>query len=283
MPQPLIELGGSLDAPLLHLAPANGFPPQCYAPMLDGLSGYRAFCLPPRALWGDQQPPDGYRSWRESADDLLAGFDAHGMEDITLVGHSLGGVVSMLAVLMQPWRFRALVMLDPVMLPQQMLDVFDWAWQTDNMHMNPLVQGALRRRNQFDSLQDAFDRFRAKDVFADWTDDALWLYARHGTRARDDGQGIELVWTREWEAHYFATVYRQIWETLPKVDGLTRTLLVHPQGSETFPDSVVADARAALPSADFVDLAGQGHLFPLAEPRMTARLVGDWLAEREAP
>ena len=65
MPQTLLELAGDADAPILHIAPANGFPPQTYLPMLRGLSAsYRVVCCPPRALWGDQAPPAELRDWR---------------------------------------------------------------------------------------------------------------------------------------------------------------------------------------------------------------------------
>ncbi|MCY4465836.1 MAG: alpha/beta hydrolase [Chloroflexi bacterium] len=283
MPQPLIELCGSAEMPLMHLMPANGFPPQCYLPLLEALPGYRAFCLPPRALWGDQAVPAGYRGWDEAADDLLAGLEAHKFHDSVAIGHSLGGVVSMLALMKQPWRFRALIMLDPVLLPQQALQIFERAWQDGSIEQFPLVQGARRRRRKFDNQADAFRRFRAKPIFADWTDEALWLYVRQGTKASADGRGLELVWSGDWEAHYFATVHRRIWQDLPKLNGIAPTLLVRARGSDTFPDSVLGQARDLLPAAQFVELDGQGHLFPLAAPELTAQVIEKWLAECRIP
>lgn len=282
MPQPMIHLCGAA-APPLHLMPANGFPPQCYLPLLRALPGYRAFCLPPRALWGDQEAPAGHRGWDEAADDMLAGLEAHDIHNSVAIGHSLGGVVSMLALLKQPGRFRALIMLDPVLLPEKMLQFIARARRDGSIEQLPLVQAARRRRRQFDSQVDAFQRFRTKPLFADWTDDALWLYVRHGTRASADGGGIELVWSPDWEAHYFATVYRQVWQDLPKVDGLAPVLVVRGANTETFFESEVEQARRALPSAQFVDLDGQGHLFPLAAPKLTAQVIAKWLAECLTP
>lgn len=283
MPQPIIHLCGAADAPPLHLMPANGFPPQCYLPLARALPGYRAFCLPPRALWGDQAAPDGYRGWDEAADDLLAGLEAHDIHGSVAIGHSLGGIVSMLALMKQPGRFRALIMLDPVFLPQHMLDMFDHAWKHDMIEMNPLVQGARRRRRKFDNQADAFRRFRDKPIFADWTDEALWLYVRQGTQASADGTGIELVWSGDWEAHYFATVYRRTWQDLPRLNGIAPTLLVRARGSDSFPDSVLGQAQDLLPAADFINLDGQGHLFPLAVPELTAQVIAKWLAKCRIP
>ncbi|MCY4144970.1 MAG: alpha/beta hydrolase [Chloroflexi bacterium] len=277
LPQPIIHLCGPADAPPLHLMPANGFPPQCYLPLLRRLPGYRAFCLPPRALWGDQAAPDDYRGWDEAADDLLAGLEAHTGHGGVAVGHSLGGIVSMLALMKQPGRFRALIMLDPVLLPRTTLRAFARAWQDGSIEQFPLVQGARRRRRKFDSQAEAFCRFRKKPIFADWTDEALWLYVRQGTKASADGCGIELVWSADWEAHYFATVYRRVWQDLPGLNGLAPMLLVRARGSDTFPDSVLGQARSMLPAADFITLDDQGHLFPLAAPELTARVIARWL------
>lgn len=276
MPPPLIELAGEAGAPLLHLAPANGFPPKTYLPLMRKLRGYRAVCLPPRALWGDQTPPTAYRDWKADADDLLAGFVAHDLGEVVALGHSLGGVVSMLALLKAPDRFKALIMLDPPMLPPAVLEATRAAWARDTIHELPLVRGARRRRQTFASPEDAFDRFRQKPLFADWSDEALGLYVRHGIKRGTDG-GYELVWSAAWEAHYFSTVYLKIWETLPRLTGSPPALIVRGGESDTLQASDYARVQAVAPALDGIEMAGQGHLFPLAAPAETARLILEWL------
>ena len=233
MPQRLIEPGGQ-DAPVLHIYPANGFPPQTYLPLLAHLPGYRCLCLPPRALWGDEPPPTGYRDWHADADDLVAGLQRRDLRDVILVGHSLGGVVSMLALLKSPARFKALIMLDPVLLQQPLLDMIQAAWDHGIIRETPLVARALRRRSQFASREDAFKRFRDKSVFADWDEATLRLYVDHGLQPSADGSGFELRWNCDWEAHYFATVYLDIWRDLPKLRGLAPTLMLRASYSDTF-------------------------------------------------
>ncbi|MDE2637767.1 MAG: alpha/beta hydrolase [Chloroflexota bacterium] len=277
MPQPLIELAGDLGAPTLHLAPANGFPPQTYLPMLRLLRGYRCVCLPPRALWGDQKPPSEYRDWRSEADDLLSGLNRHDLRKVIAVGHSLGGVVSMLALLKAPERFNALVMLDPPILLPDLLEMIRLAWEENLVEHIPMVQMARRRRQIFESEAAAFARFRGKRVFADWADESLWLYVEHGLRRRAAGDGFELIWSIDWEAHYFATVYQDIWADLPKLNGLAPSLFIRGEDSDTFSREAYHLAQALAPKADFQLMPGRGHLFPLAAPAQTARLVTDWL------
>jgi pimeloyl-ACP methyl ester carboxylesterase len=277
MPQTLIELAGDSDAPLLNMMPANGFPAQTYLLMLRSLEGYRAISLPPRALWGDQTVPARFGNWRDAADDLLQGLERFDLRDIVAVGHSLGGVLSMLALIKAPERFRALVMLDPVLLPQATLDMLARARDAGQIDDTPLVQGARRRRQRFNSREDAYSRFREKPIFADWSAEALSLYIEHGLRARSDGAGFELTWSPEWEAYYFSTVYQGIWQDLPKLGALAPTLIIRAGHSDTFPEASFARARSLAPDAAFHELKGQGHLFPQAAPLETARVINDWL------
>ncbi len=282
MPQGLLELCGAADAPVLHLAPANGFPPAVYLPLLRRLSRFRALSLPPRALWGaDAVPPKDRRGWAQAADDLLAGFVQHNIRDIVAVGHSFGGIISMLALLADPTRFRALIMLDPVLLPPALLARQAAAWGRGEAYQLPLAQGALRRRKRFASQQEAFARFRRKAIFADWTDEALWLYVQRGLRRRD-GAGYALRWDTAWEAYYFATVYPHVWQDLPKLLALAPAppiLIARAGKSDSFPRETLPLARSLLPSAEFIEMAGQGHLFPLAAPAATASVLNRWLLQ----
>lgn len=279
MPPPLIELAGEGGAPLLHLAPANGFPPMTYAPLLRKLGGYRAICLPPRALWGDQAPPTEYRDWNADARDLLAGLAAYDLREVVAIGHSLGGVVSMLALLKAPERFKALIMLDPPILLPRMLKAIHEAWAGGYINNTPLVEAARRRRRVFASREEAFQRFRQKRLFADWSDESLWLYVQHGIR-RVDGGRYELVWSADWEAHYFSTIYLKIWETLPRLAGAPPALIARGGESDTLSAEAFERIQALTPTLDGIELAGQGHLFPLAAPEETGRVIVYWLKSK---
>ena len=276
MSPPLIELGAAVDAPIMHIAAANGFPPQTYLPMLRAwLADYRVICLPPRAMWGDQRPPTDYQDWRGLADDLLAGFAAWNLRDVVALGHSMGAVVSMLAAIKQPQRFKALILLDPVMLLPNELERIGRAWQQRAVDQLPMAARAKRRRRFFDSRNEALAHFRAKPLFADWSDEALRLYAEHGLRA--GAEGFELTWPPEWEAWYFSTVPLKIWETLPKLEGLVPTFILRGETSAAFVKDAFNDMKRALPSADCRQVAGQGHLFPQSAPQMTSQMIQTWL------
>ena len=227
--------------PLLHLAHANGFPPGAYRLLAEALAGaYHVVALPTRPLWPGNPPPEGI-SWRRLAGDLLQAMEALDWRDIVAVGHSLGGVLTLwaagAALNRRPGLFRALVLVDPVILPPH------WLWGLRLLrrlgleHRGPLVQRALRRQVTWPSRQACFDDYRGKQVFARWSDTALWDYVNSGTVLEADG-AARLRYPREWEAHLFASVPVDIWRHVPPLP--LPVLLLRGEHSDTFRPQVQA-------------------------------------------
>jgi pimeloyl-ACP methyl ester carboxylesterase len=282
MPQPILELGGDPANPrVMHIAPANGFVPETYLPLLRPfMADYRVVSLPPRVLWGDGQPPPIAPGidWSQLADDMLAGMRQFALENVVAVGHSFGGIASILAVLQEPRRFRALILLDPTILHPQVIEMIKMA-REKNIPI-PLAEGALRRRREFGSVQEAFDQFRSRSLFAQWSDEALRLYAEHGTQPTPDGKRT-LRWSAEWEAYYFSIGYTATWELVPKLANVLPVLILRGGTSDTYIEESMLRVRDMLPRATHIDIPGHGHLFPQTAPEETARVMQDWLGKLE--
>jgi len=271
--QPIYQLGGA--GQVIHLAVANGFPPPTYAPLVEPLTiHYRVVSLPPRALWPGELPPDDLRDWHTVAEDLLDGLAYYDLKDVIAVGHSFGGIASILAAAMQPERFRALVLLDPTILPDSAMAAMAQMQADGSIRDFPLAQGALRRKRQWATIEEASTYFRGKALFHDWSDDSVRLYAETGTRPTDGG--VELVWPPEWEAYYFCTLYTPIWDEVPKLR--LPTLVLRGGESDTFMPEAAARVCSLIPGATYAELPGYGHLFPLSTPDETQQIIGAWLA-----
>jgi pimeloyl-ACP methyl ester carboxylesterase len=276
MSQPLYTFGG--EGPIMHIAVANGFPPQTYAPLLQPFTAkYRVICLPPRALWPDNPtPPEQPGSWRSVADDLLDGLRQYELSDVIAIGHSFGGIASMLAALDEPGRFHALILLDPTFLPPERVRMIKLAQESGQTEQIPLVQIARRRRRTFEDVDDAYTYFKGKPLFADWPDATLRLYAESMTRP--SANGLQLAWTPEWEAHYYRSMYTEVWETLPRLRGLLPTLIIRGSATDTLVEESLAQLKRLVPDAIYVDIPGHGHLFPQSAPNQTRHIIEDWLA-----
>ncbi|MBZ0294608.1 MAG: alpha/beta hydrolase [Anaerolineae bacterium] len=269
---PLYDYGGS--GPVIHMALANGFPPETYEPLLHPLTDrYHVVCLPPRALWpGIGTPPEMPGTWSNLADDLLEGLRQHNLTQVIAIGHSFGAIASMLAVLRQPERFRGLVLLDPTIFAPEAMAAMKAMREQGTIARMPLVEQARVRRDVFNSEQEAFEYWREKPLFRDWSDEMLWIYTRSMVTANGSG----LRWPREWEAYYYAGFYPEAGEDLARLP--LPTLIIAGGATNAFVPEAAAKARDTLPAATHITIPDHGHLFPHSAPDATRQIIEDWLA-----
>lgn len=275
MRQTLLEFGGR-GTPL-HIAVANGFAPETYLPMLNGVADrFRLISLPPRPLWDEPPTPESISSWGDFADDLLTGFRAHDLREVIAVGHSLGALTSLIAAARDVSRFRALILLDPTLLPKRITygaRLIRWLRQS---HRTPLAKQALNRKARFAALDEAFTYWRGKRLFHDWSDAALRIYVESALSPAPDG-GYRLRWSPEWEARIFASPYPVGDSILARVRGRLPILMMRGATSTTLSPSIAARFRAALPEMAYAEIAGHGHLFPQSAPEAAGRVIAEWI------
>lgn len=269
----LDDWGGS--GPVLHFAPANGFPPETYRKLLEHLkSRYHVVSLRPWAL-RDGQDPRALTDWSELAEDLARGLKAHGLSGLVGVGHSVGGASTLMASAAHPGLFRAVVALDPVLVTGPRSWVVRGLRLLGRMDRLPLVQGARRRRDRWASREEAATAYRAKALFRAWDAECFEDYLTHGLVPAPEG-GFRLRFPREWEARIFETFPANPW---PRLRGNTAPTLVLRGGtSDTLFPAALARAGREMPAARGDELPGASHLFPLEQPGETARRVLDFLA-----
>jgi pimeloyl-ACP methyl ester carboxylesterase len=265
-PIPFLDFGGS--GPTLHVAHANGYPPGCYRQFAAELTGhYRVLAIAQRPLWPHSRP-EALTSWQLLADDLIRFFEQEGLEDVIGVGHSLGAVATMYAAVKRPSLFRQLILIEPVFLMPNLLKMA--AANPDAAYQMPLVQGAQRRRNRWPNRQAAFDRFRAKSVFARFSDAALWDYVNHAIHEDENGEFI-LTYPREWEARIYARPPLHVWEQLPQVQ--PPILAIRATESDTITPAAWQLWQELQPTATFIEIPETGHMLTMERPSHLAQTI----------
>ncbi len=306
-------LGGA-GSPL-HLAHANGYPPASYRGLVEHLGAhFTVQALRTRPLRPGTSP-SAMTSWHQLADELVAWLDAEDMRDVVGVGHSLGGIVTMYAALARPERFRALALVEPVLLPPALLaQVGD---PDEAAQRIGLVRVALQRRTSWPSHEDAFAHFRPKPVFARISDEVLWDYVRGGlipdsaagadsrsasepapaAAAAADGDAatdvalaadsvasaaaaaaapnLTLAFPREWEARIYSTPPTDVWDLLPRLS--VPTLALRGATSDTINIESWRRWQTQQPEARFVNLDSVGHLLPFEAPERVAAEILDFV------
>ncbi len=273
-----VDLGGR--GACLHLAPANGFPPQVYLPLVKEITDIvHVVALVPLAMRATTPPPSDL-TWHMLAIEMAAHLRTRRLQRVIGMGHSLGGVMSLLAAARYPDLFRALVLMDPVIFSPLTL----WGLRLLRMlgleGRSSLVQSAQRRRRVFASREEAESRYRRHPFFAAWHPDAFVAYIRYGLRDRENGQ-VVLAYSPDWEARIFASVPTDIWAWIPRV--CLPTLVLYGEQSDTFRAKALRRLQRMWPHARFVALPGAGHMFPMEVPTRAAHIIRAFLAEVLAP
>lgn len=243
---------------------ANGFPPATYLSFLDELKSLaRISTLEHRPLWQEKAPK--FLSWEVYAQDAIETLRREASQPVWLVGHSMGGAISLLIAHKAPELVRGVVALDPVTINSPFL-----AWSRLAFRLWPnkpkIIQGALRRPHHFESHQAAFEFYRGKRAFSGVADKELMDYVMAAHAPSD--QGVTLRFSGEWEA----CVYRSppsLWSKLGRL-----TVPVHilgGQSSYVLTSSVVE--RLSSYSNLEVEMMDAGHLLPMEKPDATAASV----------
>lgn len=275
-PIPWLDFGG--EGPPLHFLHANGYPPACYLPLLTRLaSEYRVFGMLLRALWPGAKPED-LDDWHPLSDDLLLLLDQQKPGPVVGMGHSIGATVTLRAALRVPDRFRALVLLEPVLFSPAITFLWNLARAAGlGERVHPKISAALKRRRRFDSLERTFEGYRRRPVFRYFSDEALHAFLEGMTRP--GAGGFELAFSPEWEARIYLTGLRDrdLWAGLPRLR--VPTLIVRGSETDTFSEAAARLVVKKNPAVRLIDLERSTHLLPLERPGDVFEITQAFLKE----
>jgi pimeloyl-ACP methyl ester carboxylesterase len=276
---PNFDLGGSGLS--LHFLHANGYPPGCYKAFLDLLqTQYHVLGMLLRPLWENSKPED-IDDWHIFSDDLLRFLEEKNIAPVIGVGHSIGAIVTLRAALRDPSRFRALILLDPVLFVPSQLALWSFVRSIGlGNRVHPKIPGALKRRRTFDDLDLVFRGYRNREVFRYMSDENLRIYIEGITRQAKDG--YELVYSPEWESRIYLTGLRDfdIWRELPKLE--VPTLFIRGAETDTFLENAEKFVKRKQPRARVETLEKATHLLPLERPQAVFDIMQSFLNTLES-
>lgn len=273
-----IDWGGS--GPPAHFSHATGLCAGTYTPLAEILGrDLNLFGMDDRGHGRTRAAadPGKLHNWDIFADDLER-FIEHLGKPVVAMGHSRGGVASLLLAVKRPDLVRALILIDPTIIP------FSWGWwwslskKIGQAKRIPIAATAARRKNGWPSQEAVLDSYRKKAVFQSWTDGFLEAYIADGTQATAHGQ-VELCCNPAWESRCFATCPHDIWKLVPQLS--IPTLVLYGNNSDTFLTSAVKRFEAKMPHAKLVGFENTGHFVPMEQPQETRKAIVDFLKEHK--
>jgi len=275
---PIKDHGG--HGSLITFVHANGYPPGCYEPLITRLlNQHKVISIIQRPLWKNSKPED-IDDWYILSEDLIHFLDQQGIKSTIAIGHSLGAVVSLRAAIKYPDRFKALIILDPVIFPPILIRLIRMFRNKKLLYrFHPLIKAASRRRINFSDEDQIFQSYRTKKIFNYLDDNYLHAYIQ-GIIKKDLHGNIKLSYNPEWEMRIYAT---GIWNDMDIWEGIATlkipVLVIRGKESNTFFLYTARFLKTKLPFSTVINLNRSTHLVPLEKPNKVGSIIMKFLEE----
>ena len=249
-------------------AHANGFPAGTYDQLFKAwrAAGWRVRAL---AMFGHDPRYPVASGWTKLRDQLIDHLAAQAPQGAYIVGHSLGGILGLMAACRRPDLVKGLVMMDsPVVTGWRAHSVRVMKATGLFARLSP-SRVSRTRRHEWPARADALAHYAAKSKFARWGPGVLADYVAAGTVRR--GGKTVLAFDRAIES--------RIYDTMPlNLGGVLRR---HPpRCAVAFIAGLRSNEIRQGGLAAIHPLAGERlrwidgtHLFPMEHPAQTAATV----------
>lgn len=258
--------------PRIHWLSGNGFCGGVYWPMLRELAADYSLVTQDLEGHGDSDlPPSGtFSGTAQVRARIGAVIREQGLDREPLIGmgHSYGGAQTLRLAAENPGLFKALVLLDPILMPPP---VFAFWRGLGALHRLPFANGTRKRRDRWANRDEVMARLRGRGIYQGWTEEALACFADYATADRDGGRVLRCP--KEIEAEIFEQpVYP--WPSMRKIR--IPTLFLRGSSSYAFFPAAERMTRRLNPGVTLQQLPG-GHCFMQEDPRAAGQAIMTFL------
>jgi pimeloyl-ACP methyl ester carboxylesterase len=277
---------------LIVFSHANSFPASTYGALFKSLRA-RGHAVRALEKFGHDPAYPVTSNWphlvQQLADFAGSEIERHG-KPAWLVGHSLGGFLSLMCAARHPGLgghgVRGVLLIDSPVLGGWRARALELAKRTQLVGSISPGKISRKRRNAWPDAQAAFDHFAHKKAFARWDLQVLRDYIEHGTVDARTAHGIQRVLS------FDRDVETTIYNTLPH--NLDRLLRRHPlrcpvgflggtESQEMKQVGLAMTRRLVGPHPERLRMVKGSHLFPMESPAETAAAIDASLRTLEKP
>ncbi|MFZ2389199.1 MAG: alpha/beta hydrolase [Polaromonas sp.] len=265
----------SSSKPLIIFSHGNSFPASTYSVMLRSVKA-RGFQVKAIEKFGHDPRYPVTSNWPHLVQQL-ADFTSHEVEKsgqpAYLVGHSLGGFLSLMCAACHPvlggLPVKGVVMIDSPILGGWRATALSVAKRAQLVGSISPGTISRRRRQEWLGVEEVLAHFRSKKPFARWDEQVLRDYIEHGTH---DAAGQRLL-------SFDRDVETAIYNTLP--DNLERLIKLNPLkcpvafigGRQSTEMKVSGMGMTEKITKGRIMMLDGSHLFPMEKPLATAAAI----------
>jgi pimeloyl-ACP methyl ester carboxylesterase len=273
--------------PLLVFSHGNSFPAGTYGVLFGHLQA-RGYTVRAIDKFGHDPAYPVTSNWpqlvRQLADFAALQVEQTG-QPACLVGHSLGGYLSLMCAAQHPvlggQPVAGVVLLDSPLVGGWRATAVGFA--KHSRIVRSVAPGAVsrRRRDQWVGKQEALDHFRSKKAFSGWNEEVLRDYIEHGTYdASGPGSKRLLSFDRDVETAIYNTLPHNLERLLQKHP--VRCLVSFIGGLQSAEIRQAGMALTSKVTRGRITMLDGSHLFPMERPAATAAAIETALLNMDA-
>lgn len=249
----------------LHFAHGNGFPSPCYEQLLQQLRvDFNCYYID-RIGHTPKFPVS--ENWHHLVDEVLHSIKTQLSEPAIAVGHSFGGVLSLLAAVENPALFKAVIVLDSPLIGRLKSSVVRFSKALGMIDRLTPAYRTRGRRAHWRSREDVLAYLKTKALFKHFAPACLEDYIDYGMQKDKDGYSLRFNPQIEYQ------IYRTVPHILRKYEGKlkTPTVLIYGNKSNVV-DRLDLHYMKKHYDIESIEVAGT-HMFPMEHPKATAKII----------
>ncbi len=250
---------------IIHFVHGNGFPSPCYRQLFEHFEPRFECCYLDRVGHSPDFPVT--ENWHYLVSEVIASIQDQALKPVIAVGHSLGGVLSLLASIEQPSLFKAVILLDSPMFGRVKSILLRISKAFGVIDRITPASTTLKRRKHWATREQAVSYLRRRVLFKSFDEMCLQDYIDYGMEKNDEGYSLRFDPQIEYQ------IYRTLPDASYELEGKlqTPTALIYGDKSHLIHRS---DVRYMKKKYGITPIETHGsHMFPLEHPACCANLV----------
>lgn len=272
-PRPSDLALSSRQVPTVLMMHATGLCAHSWLPIAKGLATqYRVIALDQRGH-GDTGPTDDGYSFELVGQDLAAVIEALDLNNLCVVGHSSGGLATLIAASLLPGRINRACLVETRV-----------GESPANAPAGELQERARRtrmKRSMWESRDAMHIAYRQRAAFKDWSEEAFSAFISGGTTLLPDGRA-ELKCSPDVEALFYEQ--RDALQVSQYFEGLVGRFLLllgaYPE-AQTLRDVGVRRFLEKVPGARAKPMGMGSHFLPMEHPEQVLDEIREFFSREE--
>jgi pimeloyl-ACP methyl ester carboxylesterase len=262
-------MAGSTIKECIYFAHGNGFPSPCYRQLFSHLE--KKYTINWIDMLGHNPEFPVTENWHYLITELIDNIERVSSTPVIALGHSLGGVLSVIAAIERPDLIKQVVLIDSPLIGRFISGFVRLAKALGIIDRITPAEKTKNRIRYWQTRDKVLSYLKKRELFQSFTSECMEDFVDYGLEKREDGLYLRF------DRHIEYLIYRTLPHTLHQYEGRLSipAYLIYGEDSTVVSPS---NARYMLKKYGIQSIATPGsHMLPMEHPARVADLIVQWL------